>query len=88
MLAAVVLLAISAFGCAVREYHYTATAPDGSQRTIDIRITNSDVSVGELAVETADGGTLMLSDLSAEERTSRAIEAAAEAVKAAAGMVP
>lgn len=84
--AAIAMIVINA-GCqAERTYHYSVTQhPDGTvEKTIEAKIKNSDVSVGELTAEGADGTKLTINDLSAQERVTAMIQATAEAVTATA----
>lgn len=81
VIATVVLVVMNA-GCvdARRNYSYTVTtAPDGTvTKTVNVDILNSDVKVGQLEAIGADGTTIRLNDLDAQERASVIIEKQAD----------
>jgi hypothetical protein len=62
---AVLLLA----GCSTRTYQYIGA--DG--RSLDIKISNSDTNIGELEVQTSDGSTVRLSQVSVESQMAEAL---------------
>jgi len=81
---AITMVAGSVFGCAEarRSYRYSVvTLPDGSvTKAVDIQIVNSDVKVGQLEAIGADGTTIKINDLDAQERASVIIQTQAEAM--------
>ena len=73
MLALILPAALMIGGC--RSYHYS----DPSGREIDIQVFLSNSAIGELRAETKDGDTIELTNLTIEERLSKAVQALAEA---------
>lgn len=88
-IAVIVGLLIGVAGCAEarRVYRYeTSVSPDGTvTKAINVEILNSDVKVGQLEAQGADGTVLKLNDLDAQERASVIMQIQAEALGNAVG---